>query len=1048
MWFTRLSIRNPVLATMMMAACLVLGAVSYQRLAVEEFPDVSVPVIIVQTLYPGAAPEIVESHVTRPIEEAINTISGLRLLSSTSYEGLSAVTAQFDLGIDAARAGEDVRAKIALVRPRFRAEVEEPRVFRFNPADLPILALAVYGDGTSLRDLTALAGTVIAPRIQNVLGVGQVTLVGGARREIQVLPKPGAMRTHGVGIEQLMGAIRSDNLKVPAGSLLAQDTERPVQLDARITEPQHFGRIVVGQSGGRPVHLSDVANIVDSERDVESAALVNGEQVVALDIVKAQGANTTEVVNRVRKATAELNRSLPDGVRVEIVRDTSKGIRASVSDVRNTVIEGAALTVLVVLFFLGSWRSTVIVGLALPISLVGTFFVMYALGFTINMLTLMALSMCIGLLIDDAIVVRENIVRHAGMGKDMVTAALDGTREIGLAVAATTFTIVAVFLPVAFMGGIVGRFFYQFGVTVSAAVLISMFVSFTLDPMLSSVWPDPEAEGRLPRKRFSRFLAWGGHLLDRLAPGYERLLTWALSHRKIVIALALASFFGSFLLVPLIGTDFLPEADVGEVTVQLNTPPGSSLDFTRRKAREASAALRELPEVQSTFATVNTGTTPGKNSATLFVKLVPRAERKLNQRDLQPSMRERLGRIESITVSNVSVYLPLYRGKPLQVSVQGPDPKELERISREVLDVLRRTPNVVDIDTSQKSARPALAVRVRRDRASDLGLSVGQVAAAVRPLLAGEAVGTWQGPDGNTYDVVARLPAEDRARVSDLDRIPLSSKLPNEDGSPKMIALGKVADIVPAEATTQIDRKALAREILVSGNTEGRPVGDVGDDMAAGIAKLTLPPGYRLSIGGAAADIEETAGQASVALVLAVIFIYMILASQFASFLQPLAIMASLPLSLVGVLVALLVTGSTINIFSIIGFILLMGLVTKNAILLVDFIKRDVNEGKNRATAIIEAGGVRLRPILMTTFAMVFGMLPLALGLGEGAEQRSPMAHAVIGGIISSTLLTLIIVPVLYTYLDDLGGWAVRLWKRRAPNETVAGAESESRSRG
>ncbi|MET0217499.1 MAG: efflux RND transporter permease subunit [Burkholderiales bacterium] len=1031
MWFTRISIRNPVFATMMMAACLVLGVFSYQRLAVEQFPDVSVPVIIVQTVYPGAAPEIVERDVTRPLEEAINAISGLRYLSSTSYESLSVITAEFDLGIDAARAAEDVRDKVALVQSLFRPEVEEPRIYRFNPADLPILALAVRGEASSLRDLTTIAEAVFAPRIQNILGVGQVTLVGGAKPEIQVLLKPGEMQALGVGVEQVIGALRGDNLEVPAGSLRARDSERPVLLDARIAEPERFGRIVVGHHGDRAVHLSDVATIVDGEQEAKTAALVNGQRVVALDVVKARGANTTLVVDQVRKAIEELNRSLPPGVRIEIVRDTSKGIRASVADVRNALIEGAVLTVLVVFLFLGSWRSTVIVGLALPISLVGTFFVMYALGFTINLLTLMALSMSIGLLIDDAIVVRENIVRHAAMGKDRVTAALDGTREIGLAVAATTFTIVAVFLPVAFMAGIIGRFFYQFGVTVSAAVLISMFVSFTLDPMLSSVWADPDAEGHPSRTRIGRLLAWGGHLLDRLGPGYERLLAWALHHRRTVIAIALASFLGSFLLVPYIGSDFLPEADLGEVTVQLQTAPGSSLEFTERKVREAEAALRELPEVRFTYATLNTGTALGKNRATIFVELAPRGARKLNQKQLQRPMRERLAQIDGIKVTDVSVYMPLSTGKPLQVSVQGPDPKELERLSQEVLRVMKATPNAVDIDTSQKAARAALAVRVKRDRAADLGLSVGQIAAVLRPLVAGEAVSTWKSPDGSTRDIVVRLAAEDRSRVSDLDRIPLRSSLPNEDGSARMVTLGRVADVVPTTAVTQIDRKSLAREILVSANADERPVGDVSADVEAGIAKVPLPPGYRLSMGGAAADIEETTGQASVALVLAVVFIYMILASQFASFMQPLAIMASLPLSLVGVLVALLLTGSTINMFSIIGFILLMGLVTKNAILLVDFINRDVAEGKDRTTAIVEAGRVRLRPILMTTFAMIFGMLPLALGLGEGAEQRSPMAHAVIGGIISSTLLTLVVVPVLYSYLDDIGRSATRLWNRR-----------------
>ncbi|MSQ69853.1 MAG: efflux RND transporter permease subunit [Betaproteobacteria bacterium] len=1036
MWFTRISIANPVLATMMMAALLVLGVFASQRLSVEQFPDVSFPVVVVQTEYPGASPEAVETDITRRIEEAVNTISGVKTLSSRSYEGQSVVIVEFDLTINPALAAQDVRERVAAIRATFRKEIKEPRVSRFNPDDLPILSVAVRSEGKSLRELTTLTEQVIKKRIENVRGVGRATTVGGVKREIQIFIKPGEMEAFGIGVDQLINAIRTENQELPAGSLVTRDREQLVQVQGRIGRPEQFRGIIVARRGGQPVLLSQVATVVDGQEEEESVAMVDGKRVLAIDIVKAQDANTIDVVDAVQKSIVELEKRLPKDVRLEVVRNTSQGIRNSVNDVKHTLIEGAVLTILIVFLFLNSWRSTVITGLTLPIALIGTFLVMYAFGFSINVLTLMAMSLCVGLLIDDAIVVRENIVRHLAMGKTHRQAALDGTREIGLAVMATTFTIVAVFLPVGFMGGIIGRFFHQFGITVAAAVLLSMFVSFTLDPMLSAVWYDPAAHGIHGKGRLARFLALNERLVERAGMHYQRLLGWALEHRKTVIALALASFFGSFALMPWIGSEFVPEADLGEVMVQLSTPVGSSLEFTQGKVQQAEAALREFREVRYTYANVNTGTALGKNYATIFVKLVERSERSTNQKALQKPFRERLARIAGIEVTNVGVFQAVGSGKPLQVSIQGQDIQELDRLARQVMTMMRSLPGVVDVDSSQKAAKPTLAVRLNRELASDLGVGVDRIGAALRPLLAGEAASTWKAPDDEIYDVKVRLAKVERNTASDLERIYVASNLLNADGSPKMIALRQVAEFVATTGATQINRKDLTREVLVTANAFGKPAGDLGKDIKAELTRISLQPGYRFVMGGSTKDIQETMGYALTALALGVVFIYLILASQFASFLQPLAIMASLPLSLVGVLLALLLARSTLNIFSIIGFVMLMGLVTKNAILLVDFINQALASGKDRVTAIIEAGRVRLRPIVMTTLAMIFGMIPLALGLGEGSEQRAPMAHAVIGGLITSTLLTLIVVPVLYTYLDDLGAWM----KRRLSSGTVPAA--------
>ncbi|MGE5826557.1 MAG: efflux RND transporter permease subunit [Bacteroidota bacterium] len=1026
MWFTRVSIANPVFATMMMAALLVLGAFSYSRLPVEQFPDVSFPVVVVETLYPGASPENVEEEVTRKIEESVNTISGIKTLSSRSYEGRSVVIVEFDLNVDPKLAAQDVREKIALIRSGFRDEIKEPKVSRFNPDDFPIASVAVTSPTRSLRDLTTLADQVVKKRLENVAGVGQATLVGGLMREIRVALRLEDLEAQKVGADQVIQALRTENQELPAGTLISPSQEKVVQIKARLDTAEDFRNLIVARRGGRAVTLGQLADVEDGQQDEETAALINGRRALSIDIVKAQGENTIAVVDGVRAAVRDMQRFLPPDVKVEIVRDASTGIRNSVADVKSTLLEGALLTIAIVFLFLASWRSTVITGLTLPIALIGTFLFIYAFGFTLNVLTLMALSLSVGLLIDDAIVVRENIVRHVALGADHHRAALEGTREIGLAVLATTFSIVAVFLPVGFMGGIIGRFFHQFGLTVVAAVLISMFVSFTLDPMLSSIWHDPQAEGRYGSGPLGRLLAWFHRLMDRLSEGYRRLLGWSLAHRKTVLAIAVTSFLASFPLMKLVGTEFVPEPDLSELQVQFKTPVGSSLELTQAKAQQAESALREFPEVRYTYTTINTGVVQGKNRVNVFVQLVPRNERKRSQEALTRPMRERLSRIAGIELTQIGAYKSVSSGKPLQVSILGQDKAVIASLGRQVMKEMRAVRGAVDVESSDEAPKPEISVEVKRELASDLGVGVGQVASTLRPLLAGQAVGNWRAPDDQYYDVQVRLGRSERAQVADLARVPLASGRLDADGNPKMVTLREIASVRESAGAQQINRKEQLREVLVTGNVFNRPAGDVARDLKARIDRIPLPPGYRFSMGGSSKDIQESMSYASQALALAVIFIYLILASQFASFMQPAAIMVSLPLSLIGVVLALIVARSTLNIFSIIGFIMLMGLVTKNAILLVDFVNQGRREGLARTEAVARAGAVRLRPILMTTLAMIFGMIPLALGLGEGGEQRAPMGQAVIGGVITSSLLTLIVVPVIYTYLDDLAAWLRR----------------------
>ena len=1042
MKLTRIAVDNPVFATMMMVALLVMGLFSYRQLGIDQFPNVDFPIVVVTTNYPGASPETVETEISRKIEEAVNAIAGLKTLTSRSLEGQSIVIAEFQLSVPSATAMQDVREKVQQVRATFKPEVKEPLIQRFNPDDQPIVSIAVRSDIRSVRDLTTLADQVIVKKLQTVRDVGRATIAGGLKRQINIELDPGRMHSLRVGVNDVLRAIRDENQNFPAGNVQRGNDDRLVEVTGRMAEPGHFADLIVARRGLAPVYLRQVATVVDGQQELENVATVNGVRAVAIDVVKTQGSNTIEVARGVRQAVAELQAVLPPDVKLEIVRDSSRGIQNSVNNVQQTMIEGGFLTIAIVFLFLHSWRSTVITGLALPISVFGSFMVLAAFGFTLNVLTLMALSLAIGILIDDAIVVRENIMRHIGFGKTHRQAALDGTDEIGLAVLATTFCIVAVFLPVAFMGGIIGRFFFQFGITVSAAVLISLFVSFTLDPMLSSVWYDPQAHGN------SRFARAVNAAEARASAVYRAVLGWSLRWPKITLLIALGTFVGSFALPKYIGFEFVPQADLGETVVSIETPVGSSLAYTEAKLRQVDAAIREFPEVDYTYGTVNTGYAVGKNQASLYLRLKPLNQRKRSPEQLAGPIRQRLASIPGIVTS---INIPGGPGggvqKQIQLSLQGPDTAVLDRISQDVMKRAAGIPGMVDLDRNLKAAKPVLSVRLRRDAASDLGLGSAPVAQSLRPLFAGDETSLWRAPDGENYTVMVRLPVDDRTGVADLQRIWFTAGT-EPNGLPRMVHIAQIADVVNDVGASQINRRDLNREVQITGNVSGRSAGEVSSDLSKILADTVLPPGYRFVFGGSTKDMQESAAYAGQALLLAVILIYLILASQFGSFLQPVAIMMSLPMSLIGVFLGLLVAGTTLNIFSAIGFIMLMGLVTKNAILLVDFFNQARARGDAVHDALLEAGSIRLRPILMTTLAMVFGMMPLALGLGEGASQRAPMAHAVIGGLISSTLLTLVVVPVVLVYIDRLSGWGKKRFSRSADEQAHAHGLAHGQSHG
>ena len=1017
MFLSNLSIKQPVFATMMMVALAVLGIASYRQLKVDQFPDVDFPIVTVTTRYAGASPESVERDVTRKIEESINTLQGVKHIESVSQEGLSNIIVTFNLEIPSQLAAQDIRGKIASIRGELPVEIEEPIVLRMNPSDMPIISVGVDAKGMSPLAASTLADKVIKRRLETVSGVGAANLVGEAEREVQVLVDRNKLESYRLTLADVVNALRAENIDAPAGSAKRSTTEALVRVGARGRNGEQIAAIPIKQLGQTPVYVRDVAQVLDTSKEPNNLAYFNHEPALAIDILKQSGANTVAVADDIRKAIEKLQGELPPGVNLRIIRDDSQFIRESIHDVNTTMIIGGLLTVLIVYLFLNSWRSTVITGLTLPISVVAAFIAMRAFGFTLNVLTLMGLSLAIGMLIDDAIVVRENIVRHLQRGKDHFDAARDGTAEIGLAVMATTFTIIAVFVPVAFMAGMVGRFFYEFGITVAAAVLVSLFVSFTLDPMLSSRWVDPELEGHRHTSFLGRWLERFNHWFDGLHAKYENVLAWALRRRVLVMVIAVVAFVGSFPILGMLGGDFMPDYNRGEYQVLFKATPGSTLQETGARALELSKRLRGVPGVDYTYTTIGEAGTTYRpvNEGVIFVKLKSSKGKSFSEvlREARHAIRDVPGVTVALTEAGQ------WGQKPIQLSIRGADVNELDRISREFMQKVANVPGVADVETSLEKAKPELRVSIDRQRASDLGVSAMTIAATLRAGVVGDVASTIEDEAGDTHDIRVRLNSLQRRFSQDLLELHVPTRAETPEGDKIGVALREVASATPTTGPSTIRRKDLRREVRISANADARPMGDIMADIEKISASMTLPPGYDIVSGGDAEELKQMFSNMFQALALAVIFIYLILASQFGSFFHPFSIMLSLPLSLVGVAVGLLITHDTLNIMSMIGLIMLMGLVTKNAILLVDFANQARHSGMERNAALIQAGTTRLRPIIMTTLAMIFGMLPLAFAIGAGAEMRAPMARAVIGGLITSTLLSLIVVPVVYSYLDD-----------------------------
>ncbi len=1017
MWISDTAIKGPVITLVSMLALVVFGLAALFQLDLDEFPEVNPGVVAVAIPYPGASPDVVEREVIDPIEEVISGISGLDRMQSNSLDGFGTIIAQFIFAKDMQEAAQEIRDEISGIRNQLPPEIEEPILTRFSPTDQPIMSLSLASPGLTGPELTQLADPGITRRLRSLAGVAQVDVVGGVERELTVELRPRDLEALEVSIGDVALALQTQNLSAPVGRLSGELDERTIRLLGRLDTPADFARVVVSETDGRVVRLGDVADVRDGTEEPRSASLFNEEPAVGINVLKSSGFSTSAVADAIRTEVEAIQPTLPPGVTLRIVRDTGIAVDTSVANVRNALLEGAALTVFVVFLFLNSWRSTVITGLALPVSVLASFISVWAFGFTLNTMSLMGLSLAIGILIDDAIVVRENIVRHVEMGNSHYRASFIGTNEIGRAVTATTMSIIVVFIPIAFMGGLPGQFFMPFGLTIAAAVLVSLFVSFSLDPMLSAYWPDPPtpiAQRAWVSRVLYRFNQW----FDRQADNYTKVIGWALRRRLAMVLLALVAFGGALAMpaVGIVGSAATPDSDAAEFFIQMETPPGSNVEYSRRQAVEISRVARQRPEVLYTFTTVG-GQGGAVDEGQVYVKLSRRSERERHQSEIVADIRRELTQLNGVTASIATGF----NGdqKAIQLQLQGPDADVLANLADRIAAEMRQVPGAVDVGLSTRGQKPELNVELDRGLAGALGVTVGQVAQALRPAFAGIDVGDWIDPSGETRDVTIRLRPESRTRVQDLEALPLV--LGGGPDGPVTIPLGQVARLVPSVGPAQIDHLDSERVVTIEANVEGLALSEVVSSIMAQVDEaVELPLGYTLRQGGETEQQAEIFGQTALALGIALLLMYFVLVLQFGSFVDPLPILFSLPLSLIGVVLALLLTGNTLNLMSMMGVMLLMGIVAKNAILLIDFAKVLQERGLSRREAIIQAGRVRLRPIIMTSFALIAGMVPVSLGIGEGADFRAPLGITVIGGLITSTLLTLLVIPTFY---DIMAGW-------------------------
>ncbi|KNZ70995.1 acriflavin resistance protein [Thermincola ferriacetica] len=1043
---TQLSIKRPAMMTMVIMVFVVLGLYTYHRMGAELFPSVNLPYVAVVTNYPGAGAEEIETQITKPLEDELASLSQLKRIRSQASEGFTFTVLEFEMSADADKAAMDVQKKVDMIKGRLPEDASDPVVYKQDINDQPVLIMALQSK-RPLYETKKMAEDMIKDRLQKIAGVADVSVVGGQKREIVVSVDKAKLAGYGLSLNQIINRLRAENLNQPSGRLDRPEAEYNVRVLGEFKSLDDIRNLDIPTGNGASVPLSAVATVTDGYQEVREYSRVNGISAVSLMVFKQSDASIVEVGERVKEEIDKIQRELPEDVKIIVSRDTSQFIRTSLDDTRNSIIEGICTTALALYIFLREWRSTVIVALAIPTSLLAALMMMFFAGFTFNMLSLMGLALCIGILVDDSIVVIENIHRHLKMGKDPATAALDGRMEIGMAAVAITLSDVVVFTPIAFMRGMVGQFFRQFGLTVVFATLFSLFVSFTLTPMLAAklfkqekgAGDEAGLTGSGRKSLFSWLWKRTGPVGQKVKETYLKFLHWSLDHRKTVLISVILLFLASLTLPALniVGAEQMPKIDQGDMTVNLEMPVGTPIGETDKVLKEIERYLATIPEIKYYHTTLGSsggmqGTSAGSHLGRIGIQLYEKKQRERTIWEIGDQIRK-WG--QNFTGGKISVTEADNMGPPggdIEIQVTGNDTQKLVALADQVKATVARIPGARDVDTDWRIGQPEIQIKIDRRKASDAGLSVDEIARTVRAGLNGYTVGKFR-QGGDETDINIRVENLNKSDINHIKSLPVSTVSGN------VVQLQQLADIAPGSGPTEIKRIDRQRAIVVKGNLRGRSLNEFLQDAQKEVNKIKLPPGYHITFAGQAEGMKETFADLISALALSIILVYMVLVMLYESFMTPFIRMMALPLGVVGALLALAITGNTLNLFSMIGLIMMDGLVAKNGTLLIDYTHTLMNRGLTLREALVEAGKTRLRPIIMTTFTMIFGMLPTALALGEGAETRSSMAWVLIGGLITSTVFTLIVIPVVYTIMDDYKQKFTGFISRRKSKEVQAG---------
>jgi len=1028
MFLPEVSISRPVLATVVTLSIVLAGAIGYVNLPVRELPDVEFPIVSVTTILPGASPEVVETEVTEVLEEEINTIEGIKTLTSVSADNTSIITAEFELDRDVDLALQDVRAKVSRIRGELPDDVDDPVIDKLDPEASPIIWLPVRASGVPLTDINDFADNVLKERLQTLPGVGSVILGGQQRFAVRVRLDAQKMAGYDLTIEEVRQALQLGNVDLPSGRIEGRTREFTVRTEGEFPSPRAFNDLIVAWRSDAPVYLRDIGVAEPGVENERTLARFTGEPTVGVGVIKQSDANTVEVAHLVLEEVERVREVLPPGYTIDVAVNNAIFVERSVEEVQETILVALILVVVVILLFLRSWRATLIPALAIPVSIIGTFGALYLLDFSINTLTLLALVLAIGIVVDDAIVVVENVYRHMEEGhEDPVKAAREGSSEIAFAVLAISLTLVIVFLPIAFISGVVGRLFREFGLTVAVSVAISAFVALTLTPMLCSRFLKPHTG------KENVVFRWTEQFLARLESWYGATLRVALRHRLPVVGIAVVSLMGSLGLMAVLGKEFVPPEDRGQFLVSVNAPEGATLEYTNRYMREVEAVVRRADGVDGFFSAIGLGIggPAAVNNGIVFVRLL--GERDRDQFEIMDEIRAGVASLAGVDVFIIAPNSldPGGFEQPLQYVIQGPDLEELSGVAERVASRAREIPGLVGVDTDVDLNKPQLQITVDRPRAASLGVDVAEIATTLQVLLGGSDLSEYK-EGSERYEVMVQLIDSLRAGPEDLRSIFVRGP------SGELVQLASVVDVAETVGPNQVSHFNRRRSVTIAASPMGVPLGEALARLEA-VAAEEIPAGFETTVSGQTQDFQESFGSLIFALLMAVVAVYLVLAGQFESFVHPFTIMLALPLALVGAAVTLFVFGMTLNIYSMIGVIMLMGLVTKNSILLVDFANQERGRGTERLDAVVRAGLVRLRPILMTSISVIFGVLPIALALGAGAESRRPLGAVVIGGMLSSTALTLIVVPVFYLMVDEAQAWVrAKLGRREGSAEGVA----------